>query len=57
MTNSVSLTDDEIRQLVSILSEYQMRTGEDIEDLVEKFKEHQRNPESVYSTSLEPPDR
>ncbi|WP_227376960.1 hypothetical protein [Haladaptatus halobius] len=57
MSNTVNLTDDELRQLVSILSEYQMRTGEDLEDLVEKFKAHQRDPESVYSTSLEPPDR
>ncbi len=54
MPTSVSLTDDEIERIVSILREYRMQTGEDISDLVETFEEHERKPEQEYTTSVDP---
>jgi hypothetical protein len=52
MSNKVSLTDDEIKRIVSILREYRMQTGEDVSGLVETFEEHERRPEHEYSTDL-----
>ncbi len=56
MTNTVSLSNREINRLVSILSEYQMQTGKDVEDLLETFRGHKQEPEHVYSTPMQPPD-
>ncbi|WP_423746363.1 hypothetical protein V5735_17345 (plasmid) [Haladaptatus sp. SPP-AMP-3] len=56
MSNTVSLTDDDINRLLSILREYRMQTGEDVSDLIETFEEHERRPEHEYSTSMGSPD-
>ncbi len=50
MPTTVSLTDDEIGRLLSILREYRMETGDDVSGLVETFEEHEREPEQEYST-------
>lgn len=56
MSNTVSLTDDDINRLLSILREYRMQTGENVSDLIETFEEHERRPEHEYSTSMGSPD-
>ncbi|WP_175424124.1 hypothetical protein [Haladaptatus sp. W1] len=56
MSNTVSLTDDDINRLLSILREYRIQTGEDVSDLIETFEEHERRPEHEYPTSMESPD-
>ncbi|WP_435157623.1 hypothetical protein [Haladaptatus sp. DFWS20] len=56
MSNTVSLTDAEINRLISILSEYQMRTGKDVEDLLETFRAEELEPEAIYTESMKPPD-
>ncbi|MFH5843326.1 hypothetical protein [Haladaptatus sp. DYF46] len=53
MPNTVSLSDDDIKRIVSILREYRMQTGEDVSDLVETFEEHERRPEHEYTTDLD----
>ncbi|WP_049972327.1 hypothetical protein [Haladaptatus cibarius] len=56
MMNTIELSNSDINRLVSILSEYQMRTGNDVEDLLETFQEEKQEPQEVYSTSMQPPD-
>ncbi|SIR83368.1 hypothetical protein SAMN05421858_4041 [Haladaptatus litoreus] len=53
---TVDLSNSDINRLVSILSEYQMQTGKDVEDLLETFREKKQEPEEVYSTPTRPPD-
>ncbi|WP_227773234.1 hypothetical protein [Haladaptatus pallidirubidus] len=53
---TIDLSDSDINRLVSILSEYQMQTGKDVEDLLETFQQEKQEPEEVYSTSMQPPD-
>ncbi|WP_190303850.1 hypothetical protein [Haladaptatus sp. R4] len=54
MPTTVSLTDDEVRRILSILREYRMQTGDDVSDLVETFEEHERKPEKEYTNPADP---